>query len=76
MRALKLVQHMKTNGGRMSEAVLQKIRASCRCRELLIKVPVEEHKQYALDIYSDLTNCLRLRLRTSWIPEVSIACST
>ena len=65
MRALKLVQHMKTNGGRMSEAVLQKIRASCRCRELLIKVPVEGHKQYALDIYSDLTNSLRLRLRTS-----------
>ena len=65
MRALKLVQHMKTNGGRMSEAVLQKIRASCKCRELLIKVPVEGHKQYALDIYSDLTNSLRLRLRTS-----------
>jgi hypothetical protein len=55
MRALKLVQHMKANAGRMSEALIQKIRASDRCRNLLVKMPVEEHKQYALDIYSDLT---------------------
>jgi F-type H+-transporting ATPase subunit a len=67
MSALKLVQHMKTNGGRMSEAGLRKIRASSRCREPLTTVPVEEHKQYALDIYSDLTTFLRLRLRTSWV---------
>lgn len=55
MRALKLVEHMKANTGRMSEAVLRKVRASDRCRELLVKVPVEEHKQNALDVYSDLT---------------------
>jgi F-type H+-transporting ATPase subunit a len=67
MRALKLAQHTKTNGGRMSEAVLRKIRASSRCREPLTTVPVEEHKQYASDIYFDLTNFLGLRLRTSWI---------
>jgi hypothetical protein len=39
----------------MSEAVLQEIRASSRCKELLIKVPAEQHRQYALNIYSDLT---------------------
>jgi hypothetical protein len=55
MRALKLVQHMKANAGRMSEALVQKIRTSDRCRDLLVKVSVEEHKQYALDIYVDLT---------------------
>jgi hypothetical protein len=65
MRALKLVQHMKTNAGRMSEAVLQKIRASSRCRELLIKVPVQEHKQYVLDIYSDLTAWLEAEAESS-----------
>lgn len=65
MRALKLVQHMKTNAGRMSEAVLQKIRASSRCKELLIKVPVEQHKQYALDIYSDLTAWLETETESS-----------
>jgi hypothetical protein len=55
MRALKLVQHMKTNASRMSDTVLQKIRASDRCRELLARVPVEEHQRYALNIYSELT---------------------
>ena len=65
MRALKLIQHMKTNGGRMSEAMLQKIRASSRCREPLFKVPVEEHKQYALDIYSDLTAWLEAEIESS-----------
>ncbi len=77
MRALKLVEHMKANAGRMSEAVLRKIRASNRCRELLAKVPVDEHKQYALDIYSDLTAWLsteteskhRGALRCSWTAD-------
>jgi hypothetical protein len=45
MRALKLVQHMKANGGRMSEALIQKVRASDRCRDLLAKVSVEEHRR-------------------------------
>jgi hypothetical protein len=65
MRALKLVQHMKANGGRMSEALIQKVRASDRCRDLLAKVPVEEHKQYALDIYSDLTAWLATETESS-----------
>ena len=65
MRALKLVQHMKANAGRMSEALIQKIRTSNRCRDLLVKVPVEEHKQYALDIYSDLTAWLATETESS-----------
>jgi len=58
MRAIKLVQHMATNADRMSEAVLQKIRASDRCTELLIKVPAEEQRRYTLDIYRELTDWL------------------
>jgi hypothetical protein len=65
MRALKLVQHMKANAGRMSDAVIQKIRASDRCSELLVRVPAEEHKQYALDIYSDLTAWLATETESS-----------
>ena len=69
MRALKLVQHMKTGAGLVPEATLHKIKASSRHRDMLVKVPVEAHKQYWLDIYSDLTNFLRLRLSTTWIPR-------
>ena len=58
MRPLKLVQHMKTNPERMSEGLLQKIRSSDRCRDLLQKVPGEEHKRYTLQIYLDLTDWL------------------
>jgi hypothetical protein len=65
MRALKLVQHMKANAGRMSEEVIQKIRASDRCRKLFVNVPAEEHTQYALDIYSDLTAWLATETESS-----------
>jgi len=58
MRPLKLVQHMKTNADRMSEGMLQKIRNSDRCSTLLQKVPEDEHKRYALQIYLDLTDWL------------------
>lgn len=58
MRALKLVQLMKTNADRMSEGLLQKIRGSDRCRDLLLRLPAEEHRQYALGIYRDLTDWL------------------
>ncbi|HXZ81986.1 MAG TPA: hypothetical protein VEG30_18800 [Terriglobales bacterium] len=58
MRPLKLVQHMKTNADRMSEGMLQKIRNSDRCGALLQKVPEDEHKRYALQIYLDLTDWL------------------
>jgi len=55
MLALKLAQHMKTNASRISGTVLQKIRASGRCRKLLARLPVEQHQRYAFDIYSELT---------------------
>jgi hypothetical protein len=58
MRALKLVQHMKTNADRMSAGVLQRIGASDRCSNLLLKVPAEDQKQSSLEIYHDLTDWL------------------
>lgn len=58
MRALKVVQHMKTNADRMSEGLLQKIRGSDRCGDLLEKVSREEHKRYAHQIYIDVTEWL------------------
>ena len=58
MRAGKLVQHMKTNSDRMSEAVIEKIRRSDRCSELLQKVPAEEQRRSGVEIYQDLTNWL------------------
>ena len=58
MRAPKLVQHMKANADRMSEGLVQKIRDADRCRELLLRVPLPDHKQRALEIYRDLTDWL------------------
>src|SRR5205809_1970139 len=49
MRALNLVQNMKTNVDRISEGLI---------RELLLRVQVKEHKRYAMEIYGDLTNWL------------------
>lgn len=58
MRARRLVQHMKGNADPMSEGLIQKIRGSDRCRELLSRLPADEHKRYALEIYRDLTDWL------------------
>jgi hypothetical protein len=58
MRAMKLVQHMRTNADRMSERTIQLIRNSDKCREFLLKVPAEEQKQSSLEIYRDLTDWL------------------
>ena len=55
MRALKLIQHMKGNAERMSEEVIQKIRNSERCSQLVLAVPAEQQKRSTLDIYRDLT---------------------
>jgi hypothetical protein len=62
MRALKLVQHMKANADRISEELLQRIRSNNRCSELLRRVPADEQKQYALDIYRDLTDWLAVEI--------------
>jgi hypothetical protein len=55
MRALKLIQHMKGNAERMSEEVIQKIRNSERCSQLVLAVPAEQQKRSTLEIYRDLT---------------------
>jgi hypothetical protein len=58
MRAPKLVQHLKANADGMSERLLEKVRSSPRCSELLLRVPAEEHKRYAIEIYHDLMEWL------------------
>ena len=55
MRALKLIEHMKGNAERMSEEVIQKIRNSERCSQLVLAVPAEQQKRSTLEIYRDLT---------------------
>ena len=66
MRALKLIQLMQANAVLMSEALVLKIRASRRCRELLLRVPEKEQRQYASEIYRDLT---------AWLANESDLCS-
>jgi|SRR6516164_2863476 len=58
MRPLKLAQHMKANADRMAEGLIQKIRSSDRCGELVLRVPADEHRRYSLEIYHDLTDWL------------------
>jgi hypothetical protein len=55
MRALKLIQHMKTNAERMSEEVIRKIRSSERCNQLLLVLPLEEQRRSTFEVYRDLT---------------------
>ena len=54
MRAPKLIQRLKDDADGMSERLLGKIRNSRRCSALLLRVPAEEHKRYAVDVYHDL----------------------
>jgi len=58
MRALKLIQLMKTNSASMSDELVRKIRASGKCEQLLLKVPESEQRQYASQIYQALTEWL------------------
>jgi hypothetical protein len=55
MRALKLIQHMKGNAERMSEEVLQKIRKSDKCSQLVLALSKAEQEQSTVQIYRDLT---------------------
>ena len=55
MRALKLIRHMKADADRLSEGLMQKIRNSERCSELLLALSAEEQKQSTLNVYRDLT---------------------
>ena len=54
MRAPKLIQRLKDDADGMSERLLEKIRSSRKCSELLLRVPAEEHKRYAVEVYHDL----------------------
>jgi hypothetical protein len=58
MRAPKLVQLMKSNSVLMSDGLVEKIRASGKCRELLLRVPESEQRKYASEIYQALTEWL------------------
>lgn len=60
MRAAKLVQHLSANAEGMSERLLEKIRSSPRCGGLLLRVPAEEYRHYAVDVYRDLVKWLAL----------------
>jgi len=58
MQALKLLQLMKANSAVMSEQLVNTIRESGKCRELLEKVPEAEQRQYVAEIFRDLTEWL------------------
>ena len=58
MRAQKLVQLMRTNLAVMSEQLVRKLRASGKCRELLLKVPESEQLRYANEICQALSQWL------------------
>jgi len=50
MRALKLVQHLRANADGMFERLLEKIRNSRRCNELLRRVPADELKSMRVSV--------------------------
>ena len=56
MRAPELVRMMRTKSAIMSEQLVQKIRASGKCRELVHKVPESEQRRYASEIYEVLSD--------------------
>jgi len=58
MRALRLIQLLKTNSAVMSDELARKIRASGKCEQLLLKVPDGEQRQDACQIYQALTEWL------------------
>jgi hypothetical protein len=58
MRAPRLIQLMASNSVVMSEELIKKIRELDKCKDLLLRVPDSEQRQYAVGIYSDLTKWL------------------
>ena len=58
MRALRLIQLMKTNSTDISDELVRKIRASGKCEQLLLKLPESEQRQYASQIYQALMEWL------------------
>jgi hypothetical protein len=49
---------MRDKSDAMANELVTKIRTSAECGDLLIHVPENEHKQYAREIYQDLTEWL------------------
>jgi len=58
MRALKLIQLMKTKAPDLSAELVRRIRASDKCKELSLRVPEGEQEQHGLEILQDLTDWL------------------
>lgn len=58
MRAPRLVQIMRDKSESMSDEVVARIRTSVECCDLRCHVPETEQKQYAREIYQDLTEWL------------------
>lgn len=58
MRAIRLVQHLRANADSMSDRLLEKIRNSSSCRDLLVRVPAAEHKRFSLNICLNLAEWL------------------
>ncbi len=58
MRASKLILLMNSNSSLMTETLVDKIRASGKCGDLVRKVPEGEQKHYAAAIFGDLTEWL------------------
>jgi hypothetical protein len=49
---------MKANADPIFDELIQRIRSSDRCGELISRVPAEEQKRYGLEIYRELMDWL------------------
>jgi hypothetical protein len=58
MRAPRLLLIMRDKSDAMTSELVTKIRVSAECGDLVIHVPESEQKQYAREIYQDLTEWL------------------
>ncbi|HVO63847.1 MAG TPA: hypothetical protein VMT53_23185 [Terriglobales bacterium] len=58
MFAIKLARLVETHADELSEGLMQKIKTSARCKELIDKVPPGELKRRTREIYDNLTEWL------------------
>lgn len=58
MFAAKLVQLIETHADKLAEGLMQGLRTSPHCRELLERVPADELKRRVFEIYRNLTDWL------------------
>jgi hypothetical protein len=64
MFALKMVHLVEAHAGKLSDALIEKLRTSTGCQDLLRKVPAEELKMRTHEIFSDLSRCLGSHLHS------------